>query len=172
MQGAVPAHTYDQNATTRTIPSLLDVGDPDYYANYWTTGAPSYFTNVIVAGSYINFFNTNDWALSYWQVDQNLKPDASGNYAYSSPHFIQNSRTLGFPTNTYEIFSFCDQARCFAIGAQPNLGGVFRTPFQIDLAAPPFNYSTQHKYHSAEFRSDNMSRAVFWNDALVRMNLK
>jgi hypothetical protein len=170
MEGAVPAHCYDQTATFRTIPLLLDAGDPDYYANYWTNGAPSYFTNVIGAGHYINFFNTNDWALDYWQVDQNLKPDTVPGYEYSGTYFDQGSRILGFPTNTYEIFSYCDQARCYAIGAQPSLGGAFQGQ-QVELDGPPYNYGSAHKYHSAQFRSDNMDRANFWNQLLIQMRM-
>jgi hypothetical protein len=171
MEGAVPAHCYDQTATFRTIPYLLDAGDPDCYANYWTNGAPCYFTNSIGAASYINFFNTNDWALGYWQVDQNLKPDSVLTYGYSSSTFTHTGRALYFPTNTYEIFSFCDQARCYAIGAQPNVGGAFLGR-QVELDVAPYNFGPQHKYHSGQFRSDNMDRAVFWNQALVQMRLK
>jgi len=171
MQGAVPSHCYDQTATFRTIPLLLDDGDPDYYANYWTSGASCYFTNVVGAARYINFFNTNDWALNYWQDDQNFKPDTLLDYGFDGTNFYQSSRVLGFPTNTYEIFSFCDQARCYAIGAQPNLGGEFLTDFQVELDDTPYNFGSQHKYHSGQFRSDNMDRAMFWNKLLIQMRL-
>ena len=49
---------------------------------------------------------------------------------------------------------------------------------QVDLSSvwpvdthPQGGYK-DHVWHSAEFRSDNMSRAAFWNRVLTRMQLK
>ena len=175
MQGAVPAHAYDQTTTIRTIPYPFNQYMSDYYANYWTNGAPSYFTNAVGALNYINFFNAGDWALNLWQIDQNAKPDTLPGYSYSGTNFYLDGVLLGFPTNTYQIFAFGDQAPCYAIGAQVNVGGQFRTGLiynQLDLSGSPYNFSTQHKYHSGQFRSDNMDRAVFWNQLLIQMGLK
>lgn len=74
--------------------------------------------------------------------------------------------------DTYEIFARADEARCYAIGAQPNLGGPFVTAQQVDLQLPPYNYGREHKFHSGQFRSDNMSRHIFWDTLLSRMRLK
>jgi len=48
-------------------------------------GAPCYFNASAGAGSYVNFFNTNDFALGKWQIDQNLKPDAGYSWTYEGP---------------------------------------------------------------------------------------
>jgi hypothetical protein len=177
MQGAVPSHCYDPNATIRTIPYPLDSGTPNRYANYYTNGAPCYFNGTAGAGSYINFYNQQDWALSYWQDDQNLKPQTGYGYNDTDQFYrgILTTTPLYFPANTYEIFAYADEARCFALGAQANVGGVFKvgeTYRQIELDIAPYNFGLEHKDHSGEFNSDNMSRSIFWNTALQQMNLK
>jgi hypothetical protein len=178
MQAAVPAHCYDPAATTRTIPFPFDSGTPNCYAHYWTAAAPSYFNGSAGAGTYVNFYNTNDYALGtlLWQLNQDTKPDDDRPYFYSEGNFysgyIDPSTELFFPQNTYEIFAFCDEARCYALGAQPNVGGSFIPADQVELDIAPYNFDSTHKCHSGEFRSDNMSRAVFWDRVLIRMGLK
>lgn len=175
MQGALPSQTYDPNATTRSIPSLEDNGTPNRYADYYTNGASCYFNGSAGAGTYVNFFNTNDYALNVnnWQLNQNLKPDFG--YGYNSlDGFYEGVLTttlLSFPTNTYLIFAHCDEARCYALGAQPNVGGVFSSN-QVELDLPPYNFGNTHKYHSGEFRSDNAQRGGFWEQVLEKMGLK
>jgi hypothetical protein len=81
---------------------------------------------------------------------------------------------LNFPANTYEIFAYDVPAWSYALGAQPGVGGVFKvgqTYRQIDLNAAPYDFGAAHKGHSAQFRSDNMSRAVFWNTLIDQMGL-
>jgi hypothetical protein len=196
MQGAVPAHCYDPNTTTRVIVPYLglgyDDGTPNRYAQYYTDSSPSYFSASSGAGVYVNFFNTNDYALSapLWQFNQNLKPDnaTTPGYHYSSSSGFYkiigaqtNSITyLSFPQDTYEIFAYCDEPRCYALGAQRDVGGVFKpgvTYQQVDLISvwPPDtsggNYGA-HRWHSAEFRSDSAQRWQFWNEVLNRMGLQ
>ncbi len=162
MQGAVPAHCYDQTADFRTVRLLLDSGTPDRYANYPTNNGPCYFSGTAGAGSYINFYNANDWALAanHWQLDQDLKPDQT--YSYDETKFFAGTYILGLPQDTYQIFAYCDEARCYALGAQVNVGGVFAGN-QLDLFASPFSFGSEHKGHSAQFNSDNMQRALFWD---------
>jgi hypothetical protein len=166
MQGAVPAHCYDPTTANRAAVNL-----PDIYANYYTSGAPCYFNGAAGAGSYINFYNVNDWALGWWGVDQNLKPDSD--YTYYAGQFYRGTFSLTpifFPTNTYEIFAYCDPAPSFALGAQADVGGAFQNG-QIDLHVA-FDFNDQHKDHSGEFNSDNANRAAFWNTMLQQMKLK
>jgi hypothetical protein len=172
MQGAVPAHCYDPIADFRTVRLLLESGTPDRYANYPTNNGPCYFNGTAGAGSYINFYNANDWALAanHWQLDQDLKPDRE--YSYDGTDFSTESRILGLPQDTYEIFAYCDEARCYALGAQANVGGVFLPDQAIDLNASPYNFGSEHNGHSAQFNSDNMERYLFWEQLLVSMNLK
>jgi hypothetical protein len=136
------------------------------------------------AGSYVNFYNTNDYALGWWNVDQDQKPDNGlggiginypGYFYSSSSGFYKIAGTqfnLNFPANTYEIFAYADPAWSYALGAQANVGGAFKpglTYQQVELDVAPYRFLNTHKYHSAEFRSDNMSRAVFWNMLLNKM---
>ena len=175
MQAAVPAHCYDQIADFRTIPLLLDSGTPDRYANYPTNNGPCYFNGTAGAGSYINFYNANDWALAadHWQLDQDLKPDRA--FFYNGINFFAGTCMLSLPQDTYQIFAYCDEARCYALGAQANVAGAFKVGAiyqQIDLSQQPYNFNNLHKDHSGEFNSDNMNRSQFWDEVLSQMKLK
>jgi hypothetical protein len=175
-QGAGAAHCYDTNATTLSL-GVYDALEPNVYAHYWTPTNAQYFAGAIGAASYVNFFNTNDYVLNFWLKDQLIKPQLLLGYSYESLNstYWGDSGMLNFPTNTYEIFAFCQQAKCNCIGEQPNLGGQFSfrgALQQVDLRQAPYNFGNEHKYHSGQFRSDNMSRAVFWNQLLIQMDLK
>jgi pimeloyl-ACP methyl ester carboxylesterase len=186
MQGAVAAHAYDPTTTTRALVTILgiseDSGTPNRYAEYYTNGASCYFNSSTGAATYVNFYNTNDYALgaSLWQFNQNLKPDGGSlpypGYFYDSSsgfYRINGSTTtyLNFPTNTYEIFAYGDEARCYALGAQQNVGGKF-SGNQVELDIAPYSFTEKHKYHSGEFRSDNAQRWQFWDQVLTQMQLK
>jgi hypothetical protein len=178
MQAAIDSHIYDPNAPTR--PLLPSYSTPDRYGQYYTNGAPCYFNGVSGAGTCINFFNTNDWALNItWELDQNQKPDYG--YAYSAnpdkwwAYGWFSSTTFTFPTDTYTIFSYIDQAHSYALGMQPDVGGAFTIARQVNLASvwpPDSGGYRDHIWHSAEFRSDATQRWQFWNQVLVQMRLK
>jgi hypothetical protein len=180
MQAAVPSHAYDVLTPVRSIPFLEDDGTIERYAAYWTNFAPCYFSSSAGASNYVNFFNFNDWALKWWIRDQNLKPDFGYHwfsvtndverYFYNSSPY--NYRDLYFPQDTYEIFSYITEGRCYAVGQQNGLGGVFNPLREIDLSQAPYNLDDTHKSHSAQFRSDNASRAPIWNKVLQQMSLK
>ncbi|HEV2693336.1 MAG TPA: hypothetical protein VG347_10620 [Verrucomicrobiae bacterium] len=178
MQGAITAHAYDPTTTPYTLTE--DWGAPDCYAHYWTSGAPCYFNSSVGAGLYVNFYNTNDWALNFWLTFQNSKPVLDLNYSFSPPDsYFKNSGSteLFFPADTYELFDEIIQSRSYALGAQANVAGAFKTLTDNQVALPSVwppdlgNYSA-HVWHSAEFRSDNAQRWQFWNAVLVRMGLK
>jgi hypothetical protein len=181
MQGAVASHAYDPGTPWRTIPTLLDSGTLERYTMYWTNGADCYFNGSAGAGTYVNFFNTNDFALDKWQINQNLKPDSGYSTASGELYFyyplVGSSRQLYFPADTYEIFSYITEARCYALGAQPDVGGVFALAKQVELPSvwplDPLNLNyTAHFWHSAEFRADNAQSANFWDAFLKSCNLK
>jgi hypothetical protein len=173
LQAAVDSHTYDP----ATPPRPGSFSTPDRYGQYFTNGAPGYFNLSAGAGTYVDFFNTNDWALTQlWERDQNLKPDAGYEYSSSSDSWSQETPFLNtpllFPRDTYTIYSFCDQAHAYALGAQANVGGAFTAARQVELDSAPYSFGPQHIYHSAEFRSDNPQRWQFWNQLLVQMKIK
>jgi hypothetical protein len=190
MQGAVPAHCYDSSTANRATPT-----PPDRYAHYYTDGASIYFASSAGAGTYVNFYNTNDWALSWWNFDQSWKPDNLNypgyNYSVSGLHpngfYVQfgtgtnDFRNLNFPDDTYAIFAYGDPSWSFALGAQADVAGAFKKgssyqeinlpsvwPADTHLNSTNNPYSA-HVWHSAEFRSDNMSLAVFWNAMMKQM---
>jgi len=179
MQAAVTAHAYDP--TTPIYYLLNDSGTPDCYAHYWNSWNPCYFNASAGAGTYINFYNTNDFALNLWLVFQNSKPTLNPTYTFIPPEYYYHYlTTLNFPGNTYEIFDKIIQARSYALGMQTNVGGVFHNAsgsHEVNLqsiwpADPLNNYYKAHVWHSAEFRSDNPQRWLFWDAALVQMGLK
>ena len=182
MQGAIAAHAYDPTTPVRSL-GIFDSGTPNRYAHYYTDGSPCYFNGSAGAGTYVNFFNTNDWALTVtWQADQNTKPDSGYGYNPVPGFFYRGDETtvLTFPTNTYELFSYCDEARCYALGAQANVGGAFLTGTNYNQVPLPDvwppdllnNAYGDHIWHSAEFRSDNPQRWQSWNAVLTKMKLK
>jgi len=158
MQGALPAHCYDPVE----LHSNPDSGTatPDRYSQYWTSGAGPYIQNK-AGGQYVNMPNRLDFALNKWLWNEQLKPDGSRGYYYSSSYPASGfyklatgfpTRYLAFPQDTYEIFAFGVQPRCFAIGAAPGLGGSFDTGMEINLK-DEFGFTDVHSYHSKQFRS-------------------
>jgi hypothetical protein len=139
----------------------------------------------------VNFYNTNDYALDKWIIDQNYKPDngTSPGYHYdSSSGFYKiigtgpgSTTYLYFPGNTYEIFAYGDEARCYALGAQAGINGAFggrqlnlQTVWPSDTHLQPKGLYSAHVWHSAEFRDDFPNQANYWNSILndLGFNLK
>jgi hypothetical protein len=181
MQAAVSAHAYDP--TTAQYTPLDYNGAPDCYAAYWTSGAPCYFNAAAGAGRYVNFYNTNDWALriAWLTLFQNAKPVLYPSYSFGSPgSYYKNYglTELYFPGDRYEIFNAIIQSRSYALGMQTNVGGVFKvgsTYKQVNLPSvwpPDAGGYSAHVWHSAEFRSDTPQRWLFWDTFLVQMGLK
>ncbi len=169
MQAAISAHAYDPSTVNRTTSVL-----PDDYAHYWTSNAPCYFNGIASAGTFVNFFNTNDYALNVnnWQLDQDLKPHLGYGYSNSGNFWYSGLTELSYTADRYTIFAFCDPSWSYALGAQQNVGGAFTIARQVELDAAPYNFGREHLYHSGEFRSDNTQRWQFWNQVLVQMKLK
>jgi hypothetical protein len=170
MQGAISAHCYDPATASRWT-----IGVPDRYAHYWTNNSPCYFNGIVGAGAFVSFYNVNDYALNLWTTDQDYKPDVGYQYSSYLDQFLRNvglgSVSLYFPTDTYEIFAFADDARSYALGAQADVNGAFKGA-QIDLQTIwPIDtlghrdYSS-HFWHSAEFRSDYPQQVDFWRTIL------
>lgn len=149
MQGAVPAECYDANAPG--CPSLIaqesDSPTPDEYLTY-----PGAINNAIT-GSMVNFFNTNDYALNFWVLNQfTMKPDTTLGYTVGP-----DLQTYLFPstliTDPREIMPFAARPRSYAVGAQPNIQGVISEEGQIDLQNQ-FGFTDNSYDHSGEFNRD------------------
>ena len=152
-----------------------------FRSHYWQSNSPCYFNASVGAKVYVNFFNPLDYALNLWLTDQFFKPDLGANYGYDGTNFFQgctfpNAKLLLlFPADTYEIFAYCDPATCFALGAQADVSGQFKMGMnfqQVQLDTAPYNYTSTHRFHSAQFRSSMSQRATFWAEVLRRMRLK
>jgi hypothetical protein len=189
MQGAVSAHAYDPTTPEYTIPAIDDSGTPDCYAYYWTNGAPCYFKDSEGAGSYVNFYNGGDWALSTaWLTFQDLKPSLSGygfsNSSGTNAYFTivggQYKTYFTFPADTYELFANLIQSRSYALGEEDGVSGVFKVNgVNQEVSLPglwppdPLNNDYRaHIWHSAEFRDDAANMWQFWYEALHQMGLK
>jgi hypothetical protein len=180
MQAAVASRAYDSNTPARSIPYFLDSDTPDRYGNYWTNGAPSYFIGSAGAGVYVNFFNTNDYALDKWQINQNLKPDSGYDFYPISGNVLHGGNFLYFPEDTYELFAHVIEAHCYALGAQADVHGSFQklgTPQQANLPdiwpIDPLNANyTAHLWHSAQFRADTDQAWQFWRRMITTFDLQ
>lgn len=180
MQAAVASHAYDPTTEVRTNNlNYLHIGynshAPNYYASYYTNGAPCYYNGTAGAGQYINFFNERDYALARWEVDEDFKPDNQAGFSYDSilNKFFYGGSELDFLRDTYVILPYCATAFCYGLGEQANVKGAFLSlgePNQLDLDAT-FDFGNTHAGHSAQFNSDNMDLTTFWSTLLDQMGL-
>lgn len=75
-----------------------------------------------------------------------------------------------FPVDTYDIYSYSAEARCFAIGA----GTVNAFPgfnLNTEFSSNDANFGSAPEDHSAQFRATNMIRHEFWNKLLENLDL-
>jgi hypothetical protein len=150
------------------------------------------------ASSIVNFYNTNDYALSryHWQFDELVKPDQNvlenGDHWYygydgspSDPapwnNFYKqdtNSTIFDFNivtslNNRYEVMAYAAQSYTTALGATPSVGNVSGNIYLGRITAPRIwppdptgNNYTEHFWHSAEFRGDNVMMQGYWSELL------
>jgi hypothetical protein len=193
-QAAVSAHCYDSRAPEMHFELALGPVTPNVFAYYWreglTTqphewemeGSASYFAATYMqgkAGRYFNYYNEEDWALTWprWQLDQQTKPDADYGYEHggigTSRGFWRDrgfgATWLTFPFDRHEVFAWAAESRSYALGSQWVSGVVERN---LDLKAPPFGYGAAHKFHSGQFRGTNMKRRHYWEKLLIDCGLK
>jgi hypothetical protein len=168
-QAAVPAHAYDPSTT---IWQTNTPSTPDDFANYPLTGN-NYFNGVTSGGSRANFFNQKDYALDWWVTDQQHKPDTFlRGYSYDGTNYWHSTALLTYTNNTYEIFAYCVQSPCFALGATP---GVFAP--SVDLSTvwngDPFGKGiySEHCWHSAEFYFSTIEQWSWWATLKSRLRL-
>jgi hypothetical protein len=110
-------------------------------------------------------------------ANQSLKPDYElgglyyhydtmrdfwfGGYSAGAPAPL---RILDRVADRYEIFANAAEARCYATGAQQNVGGAFLGQLNLQ-AAHGFGNAPSH--HSAQFNSTIQRRTGFWRQLLV-----
>ncbi len=190
-QAAVPAHCYDPSLTGST--NLLN-----YSGAYFIT-TPNIYNNWLVApqsaaGARSNFNNANDYALSFWETNQKLKPDGSDALYYylgidsldivddafgkwiffPIPHPLH----LGDATNVqdrYEIMARAAQARSKALGAVPAVAGFvpqnLPSLWPVDTFPQTNGPYSAHPWHSAQFRFTNADQKSYWHALLDQFGL-
>lgn len=185
MQGALASHCYDFFAPVRTL-SAADSGTRNLFAEYPTpypSGQP-YLNGVRGARHFWNFLNRDDFALNMWKLNQDLKPGSAvdGDYQWTQAHdfFVgwvgqgpqppeTVTRQLYSVPDRYEIFAGAAEARCWAIGAQPGLGGAFEG--EVDLQSAGFDFSSPASHHSGQFNSTIQLRIPVWKELKEKFDL-
>jgi hypothetical protein len=197
-QAALSARAYDNTIPTDATNYYAPIS-PDSIGHYYTNTSAAYFNGVAGAGTFVNFINTNDWALMGdtiipfqpgWLFDQSTKLTTEttavpyADYYYTTPssshpsgYYYQNwplnpYRNLLFTNDTYEILSMAAQSYSLALGAQTNVVGPFTSSKQVNLFAAPYNFGGAHVGHSLQFRSDNMTTAVYWGQLLSTFQIQ
>jgi len=175
-QAAIPAHCYDN-----TIANYWgNFTTPNVYGHYTSGQSPdaSYLAgNSSRAGSLAQYFNTLDYALGWWENNNEMKPDmnyyytegdanvdtyapASGDRFYYDSLLPFDERTMVFPADRFEIFARSAESRSRALGREDSVAGF--GPHQ-DLQ--DFGYDGAHYSHSREFRSNIVAEWPFWEAA-------
>ena len=159
-QAAVPASAYDA-----TVGLASDV-----YSHY-PVGREYYFSRLgRVAENVISFINEDDFALSFWRLNNGLKPERILGYRHNgrSEQFFRNSTLLRFPDNRYEIFSFAARSFSDPLGATQVRGVVNRT---VDLKKE-FGFGGSPADHSGQFMGNIQGIGPYWARLLSEMNVQ
>jgi hypothetical protein len=189
-QAAIPAHVYD---ATVSNPWLLEFNyhypDPPFYGEYGPQTPNIYGDrlagNIAAVGRRVNYYNVNDFALVMprWGFDQVTKPDVG--YAYGPVGHFQRlggpepySLDLNNLEELYEAMAYVAESRSTALGATP-----VDLEAKLDLSADNQNAATRvwppdpnplglpysdHFWHSAQFRGDNVQEQGYWRALLFR----
>ena len=172
-QAAISAHCYDNSIgnywNSFTTPNVYG-----HYTSGNSSATPYLGDNSTKAGCLVQYFNTMDYALGAWQINNEMKPDLNYYYtegdanrdtydAVSGDRFYYDSilpfdeRTLDFPADRFEIFSRSAESRSRALGRSPSVSG-----FDPHRDLQEFGYDGAHYSHSREFRSNISAEWLFW----------
>ena len=100
---------------------------------------------------------------------------------FSSPNRIPLIRPLDWEydlVDMYEVLAFGSEARSRALGAaweeslleqELDLGGVWPDDVETSVNNPPYS---RPKWHSAQFRMNNMVQAGYWRTLLGRRGFR
>jgi probable HAF family extracellular repeat protein len=169
-QAATVAHAYDA-----TRPTVRSHRVPDHYGRYPGTGAPYYNDVGVAAGMFVNFFNEQDFALTYnfaWPANQRTKPDSGYGYDPRGASFHRRTprrHVLSWPQDRWEIFAHAAPAHSGALGADGGVGNVVIRAEDLSLLDTPL--TNDPRDHSAQFRSFLARRAGYWDVLIERLGL-
>jgi hypothetical protein len=173
-QAAIPAHCYD-NAIGNYWTGF---NTPNIYARYssgLSPDTPYLAANSSHAGTMALYFNAQDYALGWWENNNEMKPDvnywntdgdsntdsyapASGDRFYYDSLLPFDERTMVIPADRFEIFARIVESRSRALGQESAVSG-FGTARNLQT----WGYNDQHYSHSREFRSNVADEWPFWN---------
>lgn len=181
-QAAISAHCYDNSITNY----WNGFNTPNVYGHYTLGKSPdaSYLaSNPSKAGKLVQYFNAKDWALGWWETDNQMKPDLNYDYHegdadvdsyapglgdrfYYDSVLPYDERTLTFPADRFEIFARCAESRSQALGRVSSVSGFSRCQNLED-----YGYDHQHYSHSRQFRSNIVDEWPYWAAVKTDFNL-
>lgn len=98
-----------------------------------------------------------------WQINQRLKPDIGYGWTSALGFYkgdgSSTSTRYSIPNDRFQIFAYCSEGRSLALGSTLT-SGVF-SGGDANLKAQ-LGYSTEHIWHSAQFRSSLAKRYQYW----------
>ncbi len=171
-QAAIPAHCFDD--TLRT--DWWGYNTPNIYSYYPLNNNYYMFNKENSADKRVRIYNEKDYALKKWRISNRLKPDCAYGYEDNNgvnDDYIQNvdrfyygylipfvDRTLFFPDDRYEIFSFCAESRTYTLGAESESVSWFQK--EINLENKLYNFDDKHYSHSRQFLSNIQKEWSYW----------
>jgi hypothetical protein len=198
-QAALPGHCYDPTLTGNDLLNFapsLNFGPitPNIYNDWMMPPTPG-------MSSKVNFYNINDYALSYWNLDQVLKPDqrlllGGSNYNYNTgtqpltviqdnfykdDALTETNLHLGTVTNVqdrYEIMAYASQPYSKALGEVPDAAGFALQNMQsssvwpTDTQAQPNGPYSAHVWHSAQFLFANDDMQNYWSTLMANFGFQ
>lgn len=178
-QAAISAHTYDRNVPDyRNWYYVNWPQTPNVYAYYFGGTVPDkpYFTGLSdKVENIFSYYNPGDYALTWWQYNNYLKPDDWAGYGYEgavdmyqpawSNRFYRQSEDLRFEENRYEIFARCAESRSWPLGQVGQIRDFTRL---WNLTG--FGYNGEYYSHSRQFRSNIIAEWQYWH--AVREDLR
>lgn len=183
-QAAIPGSIYSKTASNTTISATT----PNIYA-YWSSGNTNASDNPYLNGNsakinqMCNYYNAEDKALDWWEVNNWMKPDGAPGYGFAyggSPDIYDETTdvtnrfyrgwegleiTNGVPDlrERYEVFSYCAESRARALGQANN------PAFSVNrnLQGPPLGYDNQRYSHSRQFRSNVVDEKGYYEHLIT-----
>ena len=176
-QAAISANCYD-NSKSLDNPEFTSYKTPNIYGFYTRGKKPDkpYLIDVPKrTNKIVRLFNEDDWALDWWDSNNEMKPDFDYDYWGSKDSYHQSNDLnkkdvfyinniwpfpndiLLFEENRFEIFSFCLESRSRALGA------VTHTIFSEECDLMSLGYNDHHYSHSRQFRSNIVDERGYWD---------
>jgi len=135
-----------------------------------------YLSGVGVNYNFVNFYNTNDFALvngtwygipaNWRQNNLNWKPDWY--YLFDGTNSWYTKATNRLITDSFESMAFVSRSRSEAVGAEPRTAGPVDTILSVDLA-DQFGFGYTRPDHSGQFTRNIQVVLPFYNTLLDKI---